>query len=139
MVDTSLIGIKTDWSKIEVEKGAIRKFAEAIGANNPLYFDEEYAREKGYRSLVCPTTFPATFHLPKPGINLDLTRTLHGEQEYEYERPLVAGDILRCRSELVDVYERQGKELMTFYIIETRGEDENGQLVYKSRATIIQR
>jgi len=139
MIDTSIIGTKTDWVKVEIEKGAIRKFADAIGSKNPLYFDEDYAREKGFRSLVCPTTFPATFHLPKPGIELELTRTLHGGQEYEYERPLVAGDVLQCQSELMDVFQRQGKELMTFYIIETSGKDETGQIVYKSRATIIQR
>ena len=30
--------------KNEVEKGAIRKFAEAIGDPNPLYHDEAYAK-----------------------------------------------------------------------------------------------
>ncbi len=29
----------------EVERGAIRRYADAVGNGNPLYFDEEYASE----------------------------------------------------------------------------------------------
>ncbi|SDH24864.1 Acyl dehydratase [Alteribacillus persepolensis] len=139
MLDTSAIGTKTEWTTVEVEKGSIKAFADALGDDNPLYCDEEYAREKGYPSIVAPPTFPATFHLPKPGLDLELSRTLHGEQEFVYERPIVAGDILHCISELVDVYERDGKRKMTFYVLETRGEDSNGSLVYTGRTTIIYR
>lgn len=66
MVDRSVIGSKSDVYQFEVEKGAIRKFADAIGDDNPLYHDEEYAKQRGYKSLVAPPTFPATFNIPKP-------------------------------------------------------------------------
>lgn len=140
IADRTLIGSKSEVMEFEVEKGAIRAFAHALGAQNPLYFDEAYAKEQGYASLVAPPTFPATFRLPKPGINVELSRTLHGEQEFIYERPIVAGDVLRCQNQLVDIFEREGKKgKMTFFILETRGEDVNNNLVFRSRTTIIYR
>ncbi|MBA4116191.1 MAG: MaoC family dehydratase N-terminal domain-containing protein, partial [Rubrobacter sp.] len=44
-----------------VEKGAVRKFAEAIGDLNPLYMDEEVAKASRYGRLIAPPTFPRTF------------------------------------------------------------------------------
>lgn len=139
-VDRTVIGSKSDVIEFEVEKGAIRAFAAALGSENPLYFDEKYAKEQGYASLVAPPTFPSTFRLPKPGINVELSRTLHGEQEFIYERPIVAGDVLRCSNQLIDIFERPGKSgTMTFFILETRGEDVTGNLVFRSKTTIIYR
>jgi acyl dehydratase len=141
MIDQTVIGSKTETFEFEVEKGAIRAFASAIGDDNPLYFDESYAQALGYASIVAPPTFPATFRMPKPGLDhLELRRTLHGEQEFIYERPIVAGDILRCTSTLVDSFEREGKQSkMVFFILETKGEDLQGNLVYTSKTTIIYR
>lgn len=137
-MDRSLIGSKTDVYEFEVEKGAIRKFAQAIGDDNPLYLDEEYAKSLGYPSLVAPPTFPATFSMPKPGMDhIEPSRTLHGEQEFTYVRPIVAGDVLRCVRTLTDIYEREGKRKMTFFILETRGEDKEGNEVFRAKSTII--
>ncbi|HBN84806.1 MAG TPA: MaoC family dehydratase, partial [Clostridiales bacterium] len=62
------------------------------------------------------------------------------EQEFIYERPIVAGDVLRCQNQLVDIFEREGKQgMMTFFILETRGEDRDGNLVFRSRTTVIYR
>ncbi len=142
MLDQSIIGSTSDVYEFEVEKGAIRKFADAIGDDNPIYFDENYAKKLGFSSLVAPPTFPMTFTIPKPGINqLDKSRTLHGEQEFNYERPIVAGDILHCITKLVDAYEKEGKKggKMTFFILETQGNDLEGNKIYTSRTTIIYR
>jgi len=35
----------------EVEKGAIRRYADAVGDDGPLYRDEEYARKSRYGEL----------------------------------------------------------------------------------------
>lgn len=139
-IDRTIIGSKSEVMEFEVEKGAIRAFAHALGSKNPLYFDEEYAKSQGYASLVAPPTFPAVFKLPKPGFNLELSRTLHGEQEFIYERPIVAGDVLRCSNQLTDIFEKESKNRnMTFYIFEIRGEDLQGNLVFRSKTTVIYR
>ena len=41
----------------EVERGAIKRFAEAVGDPNPLYFDEEYAKGTRYGGIVAPPGF----------------------------------------------------------------------------------
>lgn len=140
MIDKSLIGSASDCYLFEVEKGAIRAFASAIGDDNPLFFDESYAKAHGYPSVIAPPTFPQVFKIPLPGFPVDKSRTLHGEQEFIYERPLVAGDVLRCRSTLTDIYERPGKKgTMTMFSFEIRGDDPGGQLVFRSITTIILR
>jgi acyl dehydratase len=139
MIDKSIIGTKSEPGIVEVEKGAIRAFANAIGDDNPLYLDEAFARKQGFASIVAPPTFPTTFRLPRnPKIQIELARVLHGEQEYTYERPIVAGDVLRCQSTVIDVYERTGKlGSMTFMVSEVRGEDLAGNLVFTGKSTVI--
>ncbi len=140
MIDRSFIGSTSEMYEFEAEKGAIRAFASAIGDDNPLFFDEAYAKEQGYASLVAPPTFPQTFKIPTLDLKVEKSRTLHGEQEFIYERPIVAGDVLRCVSQLVDIIERQGKNgTMISFLFEIRGEDLNGNFVFLSKTTVIYR
>ena len=57
MIDKSLIGRESEPFVAEVEKNAIRRFAEAIGDPNPIYAEEEAARAAGFPTLVAPPTF----------------------------------------------------------------------------------
>jgi len=54
---TQFIGKSTDVRVFEVEKGAIRRFADAVDDPNPLYWDEEYARNSRYGSIITPPGF----------------------------------------------------------------------------------
>ena len=56
-----LIGKTSEWATYEVEKGAIRLFAMAIGEENPLSLEEAAAQKAGFKSLVAPLTFPSFF------------------------------------------------------------------------------
>ena len=55
------VGCRSEPVANVVEKGAVRKFAEAIGDPNPLYVDEEAAKASRYGGLIAPPTFPRTF------------------------------------------------------------------------------
>lgn len=113
----------------DVEKGAIRKFAEAIGDPHPAYRTGEAA----------PPTFPTTFRTgPIPGVEFDLAHVLHGEEEYEYERPLQAGDRLQVQRKVVDYKERTtSMGTMAILVLETEGRDDGDALVYRARSTIL--
>lgn len=125
-----LIGTESSDVLVEIEAGAIRKFAEAVGDKT----------EACLRGEVAPPTFPTTIRIPIPGLSYDLARVLHAGQEYRFERPIRAGDRLRCRTRLSDVYQRQGRlGLMTFLIIDLEGRDENGAPVVNGRSTVILR
>jgi len=130
IVSRDLIGRQSDEVLIEVERGAIRKFAEAVGDTS----------EACLRGDVSPPTFPTTIRIPIPGVTYDLARVLHGGQEYRFQRPIRAGDRLRCRTRLADVYQREGRlGAMTILIIELEGNGENGEPVFTGRSTVIVR
>jgi acyl-coenzyme A thioesterase PaaI-like protein len=68
-----------------------------------------------------------------------MRRVLHGEQEFEYLRPLRAGDVLTATSRIVDEYEKEGKRggTMRFVVSETEFRDQSGEVVAYSRGTSI--
>lgn len=143
MLDRRVIGKNYPPALNEVEKGAIRRFAEALGDPNPIYHDEEAARAAGYRSLIAPPSFPATL---SGGVDvreilaLKDRQVLVGEQSFEYYRPVCAGDRLLITSRVVDIYEKLGTGgVMDFAVVEDEGRDEGGELYYRARRTIIVR
>lgn len=140
-LDHSVIGLKGKPYVVDVEKRHIRQFAEAIGDPNPLYVDEEYARNSSYGGIVAPPTFLIALNqgsdLP---LDLDYRRMLHGEQEFIYHRPIRIGDRLQCQMVVSDLYEREGKSgKMQFLVLDTEIKDETGDLVAVSRNNIIYR
>jgi acyl dehydratase len=127
---SDLIGRESEVVLFEVERGAIRKFADAVQDQTPACV----------RGDVAPPTFPTTFRITIPGLSYDLARVLHGAQEYRYERPLRAGDRVRCRVRVADVYQRQGRlGEMTFLILAMEGTDESGTPVFTGTTTAILR
>lgn len=143
MLDRRVIGKNFPAALNEVEKGAIRRFAEALGDPNPIYRDEEAAKAAGYRSLVAPPSFPAT--LSGGGdfgeiLALKDRQVLVGEQSFEYHRPVCAGDRLLITSRVVDIYEKLGTGgVMDFAVVEDEGRDEAGELFFRARRTLIVR
>jgi acyl dehydratase len=143
MLDRSLIGRESEPVVHEVEKGAIRRFAEALGDPNPIYVDEEAARAAGYPSLVAPPTFPAALtgnERFRHSLDLGTRSILHGEQQFEYTRPVVAGDRITVKSRVADVQERSGAGgPMEVIVLEDEGRDDKGELVFRTRAMLILR
>ena len=151
---TKLIGQTGDTVIMEVERGAIRKYADAVGENNPLYWDDEYAKNSGYGSIIAPPGFfgwptkwdvmPIVTKLREELVSA-LTqagygRVLDGGIEYEFFCPIRAGDILTAVPRIVDIFERGGKAgKLAFSITETTYTDQNGDLVAKARQTVIHR
>ena len=143
-MDRSAIGRQSKPAINEVERGAIRRFAESLGETNPLYFDEAAAKAAGYKGLVAPPTFPTSLRagsdlreglMVMPGANL-----LQSEQSFEYARPIVAGDKLTVRSKIADMSQiatPTGPADMV--VIEDEGHDDAGQLVYRSRSLWVVR
>ena len=75
-----------------------------------------------------------------PHLGYDPKRRLHGEQEFEYHKPIVAGTLLRGKNVIASTREKEGRRggKMTFVIIETRFLDKSGELVQVARRTLIE-
>jgi hypothetical protein len=117
-----------------VEAGAVRAFARAV--------HDDHAD-----GALAPPTFPislsadVTERLIAQVLRLDRHRTVHGEQEYEYLRPLRAGDRLRCRARVVEDYVKLGRRggAMRFVVWEAEMSDAaTGEVVLRERSTAIE-
>ncbi len=143
MLDKSLIGRESEPVVHDVEKGAIRRFAEALGDPNPIYVEDEAARQAGYPALVAPPTFAAVLsgnERFRHSLDLGTRALLHGEQQFEYTRPLLAGDRITVKSRVADVQERGGASgPMDILVIEDEGHDPQGALVFRARQVLVLR
>ena len=143
MLDRSLIGRESEPVVHEVEKNQVRRFAEALGDPSPLATDEAAARAAGFQALVAPATFAialASNERFRHSLDLGTRNILHGEQSFEYARPILAGDRITVRSKVADVQERAGASgPMDVLVIEDEGRDDKNELVFRTRATLILR
>ena len=112
-----------------VERGAVRKFAEAIGDPNPLFVDERAAKISRYGALIAPPTFPRTFEYGQiRGMGWPEGGMIHGEHGIRYEGgPLRVGEEVYCYTALKDYYEKEGRGgLLGFVVVERFGESPGG-------------
>lgn len=139
------IGVESEPSVYEIEKEPIRRWADSIGDPNPLYHDEEYAKSQGYRSLVAPPGFLGNYAYPikagagpRRGFRSPFTRVLNGGNEYDFIKPVQAGDTITATSRLAELREREGRlGKMLFIINETVYKNQDGEIVARSRGTGI--
>ena len=138
------IGRSGQPTTMRVEFGKVREFARAIKDDNPIYFDEAYAqREAG--GVMPPPTFTMTQAFWDEAASridhgLDMRRVLHGEQEFEYVRPVYAGDTLTAQARISSVERRPGKRggEMTLVTLETEYKNQSGEVCLYARSTIIE-
>ena len=127
---------------VEIEKNEIRRFAEAIGEDNPIHFDEAAAKDAGYGSLAGTPTFASSlqhFELFFDALQLNQHNLMHAEEEYEYFRPIVAGDTMSVTHSLANAYEKPAPNgSLLFVVIETRGTDEKKRLIFKGRRVMVE-
>jgi acyl dehydratase len=136
----------------EVGRASIRYFALAMGDNNPLYWDDGFARSQGYASVIAPPTFICetnqymnrppdemgyighTWHLPIEGC-----RELRGGHEYEFFRPMVPTDRITATWRISDIQERmsgRGTPMLVVYS-EAVYTNQDGERLAINRETII--
>jgi acyl dehydratase len=141
------IGIESEPTIVDIEKEPIRRFAAAMGNPNPLHYDEEYAKQHGFRSIVAPPGFNPSYFFPikvaEPQeeareIRSKFTRGLNGGGEYEFFQPIQAGDILSITRRTSEIYERDGRVgKMLFTVSETVCRNLKGEIVLIIRNTGI--
>ena len=144
MVGTSVVTV----DGFEVEGGKVEEFARAVKDDNPAHRSQEAAEAQGFDRVPAPLTYARVSSFPRyrvvdgRGIDLGFRReySIHGEQSYEFERPLEVGDVLTGTTTLTDVYQREGSRggTMTFAVLETEYRDESDELVVVDRATAIE-
>ena len=127
----------------EVEKGAIRKFAQAIDDPNPLWQDENYAQTTRYRGIIAPPTFVTALRHERilellKTIKCPLKGLLNGSSEIEYFQPIRPGDIITVSSKFTNFKERKGKQgKLLFMYYEVTYKNQKGNVVAIGRNMAI--
>jgi MaoC dehydratase-like protein len=71
-----------------------------------------------------------------PELGLDFSRVLHGNQEYEFRRPLREGETLEVRCRLESIRSLGGTALL---VLVTELSEPGGDVVCTARSTLIER
>jgi acyl dehydratase len=127
----------------EVTRGKIAEFADAIGDTNRLYTDQAAAQASGYPDVIAPPTFPIVITTAAsrvavldPGLGLNYAMVVHGEQRFEYARPLHAGDVVVAQTTITRI--RQAKSL-TMLTTETEIRSLGGEHICTGIGTLVER
>jgi acyl dehydratase len=134
------IGMQSETRVVEVERGAIRRFAEAIGDPNPLFNDEAAARKTRFGGMIAPPTFCRSLGAAIPEIKIGMGefRGLDGGSEWEYFEPIRPGDRISVVSKIADIRESAGRlGAMVFITVETSYTNHYNQLCALQRSTVI--
>jgi acyl-coenzyme A thioesterase PaaI-like protein len=129
-VDQSLVGREfppTSPYRVSAEK--VRELARAIG------------QATGSEEQPVPATFPIVMAFEAMNgflaeVGVELSRIVHGEQRFAYERPIAVGDELTATLSVASLRQIGGND-----IIGTRSEirDASGDLVCTTTATLVHR
>lgn len=120
-----------EW-EVAVEPWKVADFARAVRDDHPE---------------APPPTFPVVLNavfierLVREILPVDRARTVHGEQEYEYLRPLRVGQRLRCRARVVSDQVKQGRRggAMRLIVVEIEMADrDSGEVVGWERSTSVE-
>jgi hypothetical protein len=127
----SLLNIDFGPEVYEVEKGMLKKFAEAIDDPAPRWLEE------------APPTFAAAL-VPKTLLNklfnvdIPLKRLLNGSSELEYLKPIRAGDVISVTAKLTRLRQMPGAAGPTLFMFtEATYTNQRSEVVIKGKNTYI--
>jgi acyl dehydratase len=148
MASRDLVGRVLSSGSATVSAEHIAAFARALGDENPLYLDPAAAAGGPFGAIIAPPTYPIAFMAEALSggfetfslLGLDFMTLVHGEQEFEYVRPIRAGETLTLTGRIADVYEKTGSSgPLDFVVLETEARDGGNAVVFYSRNTLISR
>ncbi|MNR03939.1 hypothetical protein D3C85_1198610 [compost metagenome] len=145
MIDKSFIGMTLPSSQWEVEKGRVRAFARAIGDTRPECHDEAAAQALGYPSLLAPPTLAFSAIMDARTLTdllvrmeVPIAKILHGEQSFDYQGAIFAGDTLTLETKVSDIVDKKNGA-MEFITQLTTLTNQNGELVGEMRTVLVVR
>jgi len=127
----------------EVSRVKIADFANAIGEPSELCRSKEAAQKAGYPDVIAPPTFAIVISMKStavlqadPGLGLDYSMVVHGEQSFAYSRPLHAGDVVVATSTVESIRVIGGMSMM---VTSTDISTVDGEHVCTAKSTIVER
>ncbi|PYN94130.1 MAG: MaoC family dehydratase [Candidatus Rokuibacteriota bacterium] len=146
-VNKAIVGKEYPPFPVTVERGRLKDFARALGDPNPFYVNDAVGTASPWGDVIAPPTFAISFRDETADsgallrdLGVDISRLLHGEQEFEIHRQLVPGETYLCRTKVLDVYEKTGRSgPMAFVVRETAVTDRTGEIAVSMRQVTVVR
>ncbi|HKE54838.1 MAG TPA: MaoC family dehydratase N-terminal domain-containing protein [Actinomycetota bacterium] len=126
MLNGSLQGKRYPVVRVTIDEDRVRSFAHAVdhrGPGIPPTILTVPEIEAGLRNV-----------LADPELGVDLARVLHGEQSYEWSRPLALGETLMAEATIESI---RGRGALQFLSLRTDVRDERGDPVAVARSTLL--
>ena len=127
----------------EVSRVKIADFADAIGEPSELCRDAEAARRAGYPDVIAPPTFAVVLSMASarvvnddPGLGLDYSMVVHGEQSFAHSRPLHAGDMVVATTTIESI---KAVGALSMMVTSTDLTTTDGEHVCTARSTLVER
>jgi acyl dehydratase len=127
----------------EVSRVKIADFADAIGEPSELCRDAEAARRAGYPDVIAPPTFAVVLSMASarlanddPGLGLDYSMVVHGEQSFAHSRPLHAGDLVVATTTIESI---KAVGALSMMVTSTDLSTTGGEHVCTARSTLVER
>ena len=102
--DDLVPGEERETHPVTLTKAVVAKFARAMGEDNPLYFDEDYARATPFGGIIAPPSIHILLMFACTGIH-DWMRspgTINAGQSWFYNIPARPGDTITMRGTALD-------------------------------------
>jgi acyl dehydratase len=139
----SLIGPVGEPVTALVEFGAVRRMALAIGDLDPIHFDEEAARARGYRGIVAPWPLLWLYFFTCTEYEHDFPfgqATVHGQDEYEFHEPMIVGDRITVTTAITGARLKHGRVGRLGQVVsERRFVNQDGALCAVLKTTLFRR
>ena len=133
MPDESHVGRRYSARGQQIEGDRAERFAKAIAGGDPVA--EPGAVPPTYAAVYL--MFPALGQIfGDADVGLNLAGLIHGEQGFEFHRPVHPGDVVDSEAEIVSVETKRG---MTFVGVDMRATGQDGQPVCSGHALLISR
>ncbi len=127
----------------EVSRVKIADFADAIGEPSELCRDADAARRAGYPDVIAPPTFAVVLSMASarlanddPGLGLDYSMVVHGEQSFAHSRPLHAGDMVVATTTIESI---KAVGALSMMVTSTDISTVDGEHVCTARSTLVER
>jgi acyl dehydratase len=127
----------------EVSRVKIAEFADSIGEPSELCRNRDAAVKAGYPDVIAPPTFAVVISMKAgseatrdPGLGIDYSMVVHGEQSFSHSRPLHAGDVVTATTTVESI-----KTLGALSMVVTATElvTLDGEHVCTARSTLVER
>ena len=127
----------------EVSRVKIADFADAIGEPSELCRNRDAAVKAGYPDVIAPPTFAVIIDqrslkavVTDPGLGLDYSMVVHGEQSFSYSRPLHAGDVVVATTTVESI---KALGALSMLVTSTSIDTVDGEHVCTAKSNLVER